>query len=136
MDVIKQICNKVAVIEGGSIIEQGSTVEVFGNPQKDLTKQFLQSSSHNIPAHFFETLSDRRALLRLKFKGSSTNEPVISLMIKKCDVDANFLMGWIDQIESAMVGMMVVELTGSAGNIEAAKEFLKDRGIQFEVLKK
>jgi D-methionine transport system ATP-binding protein len=104
MEVVKQICNKVAVIEKGKIIEEGMVVEVFAEPRHPTTKQFLQSSSHEIPPEFFRSVSPRRKLLRLRFKGKAAAEPIISQLVRKFDVDANILLGWIDRLQTLSIG--------------------------------
>lgn len=134
MEVIKQICNKVAVIEKGSIVEKGSVFQVFADPKHPTTKHFLQNSSHEIPAEFFKNLSSTRKLVRLQFKGTSAGQPVIAELIRRFDVDANILMGWLDQIQSQTVGTLVIELTGSAENIQKTLSYLNEKFVNYELL--
>jgi D-methionine transport system ATP-binding protein len=134
MEVIKQICNKVAVIEKGSIVEKGSVFQVFADPKHSTTKHFLQNSSHEIPAEFFKNLSNTRKLLRLQFKGTSAGQPVIAELIRRFNVDANILMGWLDQIQSQTVGTLVIELTGSAENIQKTLSYLNEKFVNYELL--
>lgn len=136
MDVIKRICNKVAVIEKGSIVEEGPVADVFWNPQHPITKHFLQATAHDLPDEFFKELSARRKLLRLRFKGKAASEPIISRIVKNFNVDANILLGWIDKLQTLVIGTLIIELNGDSENIEHALLFLDQNAVHYEVLKK
>jgi D-methionine transport system ATP-binding protein len=132
MEVIKRICNKVAVIEEGKIVEEGLVSEVFSDPQHVTTKHFLQSSTHEIPAEFFKGRSSSRKLLRLRFKGQVTGEPIISEIVRKFDVNANILLGWIDYLQGISLGTLVIELTGPSAGIEKTLSYLADKHVHYE----
>ncbi len=132
MEVIKQICHQVAVLEQGKIVERGPVSQVFTDPQHATTKQFLQNTTHEIPAHFFKERSPQRRLLRLCFKGSGADQPLISQMIKRFDVDANILLGWIDSLQTVTVGNLIIELMGKRENMEQALHFLKEHRVHYE----
>ena len=134
MEVIKRICNKIAVIEQGRIIEEGPVSEIFADPKMTTTKQFLQGTSHEIPPEFFKEISPNRKLLRLKFKGTAAGEPVISQIIQKFNVEANILLGWIDKLQTAVIGTLIIELTGSPEGIKNALNYLKEKDVQYEIL--
>ncbi len=134
MDVIKQICNHVVVLEKGEIVEGGAVSKVFTDPQHSTTKRFLQNRAHDIPEHFFKTRSDRCQLLRLNFKGETASEPIIAHMIKQYDVEANILLGWIDNVQGVMVGTLVIELIGEPEKISSALIYLQNRSVHCEVL--
>jgi D-methionine transport system ATP-binding protein len=134
MEVIKRVCNKVAVMEAGKIVEEGSVSEVFAEPQHPTTKHFIQGSSHQIPEEFFKPASPNRQLLRLKFKGTAASEPLISQIVKKYHVDANILLGWIDRLQTTTVGTLIVELTGVSEGITGALEYLAEKRVHYEVL--
>lgn len=132
MEVIKKICHRVAVIEAGRIVEEGLVSHVFADPQHTTTKQFIQGSRHEIPAHFFKTSSPNRTLLRLRFKGTSAGEPVISQIVKKYHVDANILLGWIDYLQTTTIGTLVIELAGPTEGIHGAINYLKEQQVHYE----
>jgi len=136
MEVIKRICNKVAVIDMGQIVEEGLVSHIFGEPQHPITKHFIQSSSHEIPPEFFKPASPNRKLLRLRFKGKAAGEPLISQIVKKFHVDANILLGWIDKLRTVVIGTLIIELTGSPEGIEGGLAYLSENGIHCEVLEK
>lgn len=134
MEVIKKICHKVAVLEAGKIIEEGAVSHIFADPQHPTTKQFIQGSKHEIPAHFFKEASPNRKLLRLRFKGTSAGEPIISQIVKKYHVDANILLGWIDYLQTTTVGTLVIELAGPEEGIHGALGYLQEQKVHYEEL--
>jgi D-methionine transport system ATP-binding protein len=134
MEVIKQICNKVAVIEQGKIVEEGLVIEVFSEPKHPTTKHFLQKSSHEIPPGFFKGISTGCKLLRLTFKGKVAGEPIISELIRRFNVDANILLGWIDRLQSLTLGTLIIEMTGTPEGIKSALGFLQEKHVHFEVI--
>lgn len=136
MEVIKRICNKVTVIDKGSIVEEGTVAEIFGDPKHAITKNFLQSSSHEIPEEFLKGISPNRKLVRLTFKGKEAGEPVITQIIQKYHVEANILLGWIDKLQTVTIGTLVIELIGMPENIAKAEQYLTEKNVHFEVIEK
>lgn len=135
MDVIKQIAGRVAVLDGGKIVEMGNVSEVFADPQHPTTKSFLQQSHHELPAHLIKPPSANRKLFRLSFKGESANQPVISQMVRTFAVDANILMGWVDALKTTTIGTLIIELTGEEANLKEALAFLKKNTAHVEEIK-
>jgi len=136
MEVIKRICNKVAVLEEGRIVENGPVSQIFAEPQHPTTKHFIQGSCHEIPEEFFKSPSPHRKLLRLRFKGAAAGEPLISQIVKKYHVEANILLGWIDRLRTGTVGTLIVELTGTAEGIFGSLEYLAEKTVHHEVLQR
>lgn len=134
MEVIQHICNKVAVIQNGEIVERGLVADVFADPQHPITKNFLQNASHEIPPEFFRHPSPNKKLLRLKFKGKAASEPIISDIIRTCHVDVNILLGWIDRFQDGIVGTLTVELTGTPEGIASALKHLQDKSVHCEAI--
>jgi D-methionine transport system ATP-binding protein len=134
MEVIKRLCNKVAVLDHGTIVEKGLVSEIFSDPKQLITKQFINSTTHELPEEFFKLLSPNRKLLRLIFKGKEAKEPIISHMMKNFHVEANILQGWIDNLQTVTIGTLIIELIGDQDNIQRAFSYLTDRGVHYEVL--
>ncbi len=135
MEVIKRICNRIAVIEGGKIIEEGLVTEIFSEPRHPTTKHFIQGSSHEIPEQFITSHFHNRKLIRLRFKGGAAGEPLISQIAKKYQVDVNILLGWIDCLQTTVVGTLVVEFVGSPEGIEEALKYLAENNVYHEDIK-
>lgn len=136
MEVIRRICNKVAVMDRGLIVEQGLVTDIFFNPTQSITKSFLQNSTHEIPEEFFKSVAPNRKLLRLTFKGKTAGEPHISRMIQNFQVEANILLGWVDNLQTNTIGNLVIELTGVPEKVEKGLAYLKEQGIVCEELEK
>ncbi|AYO31171.1 ATP-binding cassette domain-containing protein [Biomaibacter acetigenes] len=141
MNVIKQICNSVAVIEKSRVVEQGSLLEVFANPKTDTARNFLKSVTlSELPEELKERIRNldhghlEGRIVKIGFFGKVTAEPVISTLVKKFDVDANILYGNIDHIQDTPYGMLVVELRGKNGGANSAIEYLKTLGLKVEVI--
>lgn len=132
MEVIKEICNKVAVIEKGKIVEEGKVSDIFSKPRHATTQHFLQTSAHELPEEFLKSLSPNRKLVRLRFKGKAAGEPIISEVIKKFQVDANILLGWIDRLQDLSVGTLVIELNGTPENIRASLAYFGEKKVHVE----
>ncbi len=134
MEVIKRICNKVAVMEDGLIVEEGAVSQTFAEPQHPTTQRFLESSVHEIPLTFYKTASPNRKLLRLRFTHQSAGEPIISQLIRNYQVEANILLGWIDNLQNVIIGTLIIELTGEPEGIQKALNYLTEKSVRYEVL--
>lgn len=131
MGVVKRICNKVAVLDGGRIVESGAISRIYADPQHAITKQFLQHTIHDIPNHLF---APSRQLFRLTFRGKETGEPIITRMIKTYDIEVNILLGWIDAVEGMLIGNMVIATPSNSPRLAQALRFLETYHVHVEQL--
>ena len=142
MHVIREICNRVAVIEGGVILEEGSTVEVFTHPRENTTKEFISSVvSDNLPPEALEHLelhdqwiAGTAPLVRLKFTGQATDEPVVAGLVRRFNLDVSILFGGIDYIQNTSVGRLIVILNGDPENAQEGLDYIKTLPIESEVI--
>ncbi len=141
MQVIKEICDKVAVIENGVIAEKGSVLEVFTNPQQPITKEFISVLlSNELPTAFRgnaiseDYVPGSYLLLRLTFIGESADDPVIAGMIRKYSIEVSMLFGNLDQIKHTPFGRMIIGVTGEALEIDNALEYLRSKDLKVEVI--
>ena len=141
MQVIKEICDRVAVIENGLIIEEGSVVDLFVRPQTPTTREFIRTIiNHDMPDVFAEVnfspipLPGSSLMLRLSFIGISANEPIIAGLIRRFNVDVNILFGNIDHLKNTPFGTLTVELSGEDGAIQAALNYLTAKELGIEVI--
>ena len=142
MQVIKEICDKVAVISEGVIAERGSVLDVFTNPQHAITKEFISVLlSNELPAAFRgNEISDIKTegsllLLRLIFLGEKADDPVIAEMIRACSgVECTMLFGNLDEIHGVPFGRMIVGLSGKEDSIQDALNFLNTKDVRVEVI--
>ena len=142
MQVIKDICDKVAVIDQGVIAEQGPVLEIFTDPKQPITKEFISVLlSNDLPAAFrggqvsAEPVPGAYLLLRLTFIGESADDPVIAGMIRKFpEVETTLLFGNLDQIRSTPFGRMIIGITGPQDQMQAALDYLATKKLKEEVI--
>lgn len=141
MEVVKAICDRVAVIEGGNIIEEGSMIDVFINPQHPTTKEFTKSVINAELPEIIKrkALSDTysngsKLIARISFIGDSAGEPIVSGMVKRFDVDVSILYGNIDQLKDVSFGTLIIDISGTREGIEHALEYLRKQDLKTEVI--
>lgn len=129
MNVIRDICDKVAVIEGGKIVEQGSVIDVFTEPQQDITKSFVRTVlNDSIPSTIKELIRNNIGKsYRIIFKGSSTSLPLLSETAKKFEVDLNVFYGMITELQKIPFGNLLVNINGDKQEIDKAVQFMRDQ---------
>lgn len=141
MQVIKDICDKVAVIDKGVIAEKGNVLEVFTNPVQPITKEFISVLlSNDLPVGFrerevhAEPFADSLLLIRITFIGESANEPVISRLIQNYDLNVGILFGSLDDIKSVPFGRLIISLDGKQKEIESALSYVQKQNLKVEVI--
>ena len=142
MEVIKEIAERVAVIEHGRIIEEGSVVDLFTNPQTPTLKKFVGSvMSSEVPEqlshmdiHADKENADDQTVLSLSFRGDVANEPIIANLIKKYNLDVSILYGSIDYIQNVSFGRLIITIIGDDSDMQEALSHLKSLPITSEVL--
>ena len=141
MEVVKAICDRVAVIENGDIIEEGPMVDVFTNPQHPTTKEFTKSVINaEIPdmiknMKLTDTYKEgSKLIVRISFIGDSASEPIVSGMVKRFAVDVSILYGNIDQLKDVPFGTLIIEVSGDKSGIKNALEYLHSQNLKTEVI--
>jgi len=140
MNVIKQVCDRVAVISDSQIVEVGDVLSVFSNPGTPTSQSFINAIvNKDVPEEYTDNLlkthGDKYScMIRVSFIGSSAGEPVISSMIKKYDIDANILYGNIDRVKDIPFGNLTLELIGVREAVDQSMDYLKRNGLEIEVI--
>ncbi|MCD8900384.1 methionine ABC transporter ATP-binding protein [Staphylococcus gallinarum] len=139
MQVIRRICDEVAVMENGRVIEQGAVTSVFENPQHDVTKRFVKDDLND---DFDESITDlvhiddNSYIVRLNFTGNNTTEPLISYITKTHDIDVNILEANIKHSKDGFIGFLVLHLPSlDSEKFEKFKNDLEAQHVSLEVLK-
>ncbi|WP_408008166.1 methionine ABC transporter ATP-binding protein [Pseudalkalibacillus sp. A8] len=133
MNVIQRICDRVAVMENGEVIEDGTTREIFTSPKHQTTKRFINSLfSHQIPDEILSNLNKTGQVATLSFFGESSGEPALALVSKKFDVYPNILSGSITRLKEESFGQLLTHLKGDANEIEKALRFLEQQHVHVE----
>ncbi len=141
MAVVKEICHRVAVIESGVIKEMGRVVDIFTNPQSQTMKDFVTSIINmELPAGIKnlgvtdQPSPDRYMLVRLRFKGAATSDPVVADIVRKFNVEVSVLYGNIDYIQDEPFGYLIVVIMGDMETQAKAFSYIKTLPIGSEVL--
>jgi D-methionine transport system ATP-binding protein len=133
MDVVRRVCDRVAVMDAGEIVEMGPVTDVFLHPQHATTRDFVMESEH-VDEHEqradFEQAEGR--ILRLTFKGEATYQPLLGHVARETGVDFSILSGRIDRIKETPYGQLTLSLVG--GDLNAALAVLRDADVHVEVL--
>lgn len=128
MNVIQSICDKVAVMENGKVIESDEVFEVFTNPQHQTTQRFIQSVQQDLPSE--SILKDWNTtnggkLYRVIFKGEVTGDPVLSTVTKKHEVHFNIVYGSVQELQEQLFGNLLISLVGEEVNKQKVLDELK-----------
>ncbi len=141
MEVVKRICDQVAVIDKGRLIEQGTVSEIFSNPKTDLAQEFISSTFHiTLPEEYLENLSDTPKhaksypIIKFEFTGRSVDAPLLSQASKKFGVELSILTSQIDYAGGVKFGFTIAEVEGDEDAITQAKVYLMENNVRVEVL--
>jgi D-methionine transport system ATP-binding protein len=130
MRVITEICDRVAVLDDGKIVEEGPVIEVFTNPQKPATQSFVEVilKSH----HSFGDYKPKGSLFRLRYTGSIVTEPLISKMSILTGAEVVILKAQVDRIKEVPFGTMLIDTIGTKEQINRGVKFLKDQNVSVD----
>lgn len=140
MDVVKRICDCVAVISNGKLIEQDTVSEVFSHPKTPLAQQFIQSTLHlDIPEDYStrlkaESFTDSVPVLRMEFTGQSVDAPLLSETARRFNVNNNIISAQMDYAGGVKFGIMLTEMHGTPQETQAAIAWLQEHHVKVEVL--
>ena len=133
MEVVKSICNKVAVMEEGKIVEEGSLVEVFSEPKSSITKEFREKTLYRKEAVALAE-KNKRNLYELTFIGEKANDPAIMDLVRNYPVEVSILFGNIEILSGVPFGTLTIDMKGEGKDILDAVAYLKSREIKVEEL--
>ncbi len=135
MEVIKSICDKVAIMESGNVIEQGSVHNMLVDPKTEIAKTFFGRVDINTENKVYkDAIKTDGVLISAIFDGDNSVDPFISRMIKDYDIEASILLGNIEDINNSLIGHLVLKLEGESDRIEKSIEYLRSQNIKVEVI--
>jgi D-methionine transport system ATP-binding protein len=140
MHVVKSICDRVAIINNGELIEQGDVAWFFANAKTELARRFISSTINlDIPDEYQRRLSAEPEtgalpLVRLGFTGETVDTPLISILSRDLGVDVTILSADIEYAGGVKFGFMLAELDGKPEQTQAAQTYLQNHKIQVELL--
>ena len=135
MDVIESVCDYVAVMEQGKVIENGSTLEIFSQPKHPTTKTFIQTVlQQQLPVNILNNLENKNhnSIYNLQFLGTSAQETVVQAAIKQFDISLNILFANMTEINGSVIGQMFIQLLGDAEIIQQTITFFEKNGVKVE----
>lgn len=141
MEVVKRICDQVAVIDKGRLVEQGTVSEIFSNPKTKLAQEFISSTFHiSLPEEYLENLSHSPKharsypIIKFEFTGRSVDAPLLSQASKKFGVELSILTSQIDYAGGVKFGFTIAEVEGDEDAITQTKVYLMENNVRVEVL--
>ena len=137
MEVVRDCCQQVAVIDNGAVAETGSVREIFSAPKSEVTKDFLM---HINPLNPEDTQlirwSKSGGAYTLRFSGELTSEPVLSKISRDYNIEFNICAGGMQKVGETVVGTLFVDINGSPENMQKAFAYLNQNGIKVEETRK
>ena len=134
MEVVKEVCNRVAIMSDGRIVEEGGVHHIFADPKNEITKELI-SYVHQQTDTEIDYLHHRgKKIVKVKFLGTSTQEPIISKVIKEYGIDISVLGGTIDKLATLNIGHLYLELDGDLSAQDKAIELMGTMDVIVEVI--
>ena len=129
MHVIQSICNRVAVMEDGKIVEQGNVLDIFASPEQRITKNFVRTViNDSVPDLLVEGIRNEprnNKVLKLKFLDTETTESVLAAVNKRFDVETNILFANISEIQEKVLGIIIIQIIGSNEEIQKSLSYFE-----------
>ena len=138
INVIQKICNRVAVMEHGCVVETGTVLDVFSHPTQSMTKRFVQTViPERIPDNIVAQLKAETRpyeLVKLRFLGDMVTKNVIYEVNHKFNVETNIVFASVNQLQDSALGIFILQITGAPEEIGATKKYMCDAGLECEVI--
>ncbi|MED7788273.1 ATP-binding cassette domain-containing protein [Francisella sp. 19X1-34] len=142
MDVVRRICDRVAIIDKGRIAEMGKTLDIFLDPQTAVTKSFVETSIHTkVPDFMAKKLHDNPynndhtyPVVQLTFYGDKGKMPIIAEISRQFNATASIIQANIETIQEQIVGIAICHITGERKDWENALRFLSNQDVNLKVL--
>jgi D-methionine transport system ATP-binding protein len=139
MTVIREICDRVAVIEAGKIIEEGTVFDVFSAPKTLTAKNFVSTVMNDqLPDSIKEIIQRNEGMqkvFQINFVGSSVGQPLLSELAKQFDIHINVLFGNITELQGTPFGNLIVEFQGSDKEVIRALAYINQKNISIKEVK-
>ena len=142
IEVVKKICNKLAVLDGGMVAEQGSLWDVFSNPASGIAKKMLSGLFKLDDIHHVldsidagKVVHGRGLIVHLLFRGEKANNAYIAHLVRAFDVDVSILYGNIEVIQASPIGSLFIAMSSERGHVGAALDYLRSEGIGVDILR-
>ena len=142
MAVVKEICNRVAVMDHGDVVEDGEVFHVFASPKEPLTRSFIKTTSNlqkieELIAADSPVVATKKGelIVRLSYVEKNTSEPLISTVTQKFGIILNIVFADVEIVQNAPIGGTVAIVSGESSRIDEALQYLRDKNVGVEVIK-
>lgn len=136
IQVIQHICNKVAVMEHGQVVEHGSVLDVFSNPQQNITKRFIQSViPDTIPDTVIEKIRAQKEnykIVKVRFLGDKATDNVLYEINQTFDVQTNVLFASVNELQKNVLGIFIIQIIGTDTAIQHVMDYIDSKGLQWQ----
>lgn len=133
MEVVKEICDRMAVMQDGKVVEEGPVYDLFSNPSQPLTRDFIDTvMQFELPSQILE--QSKGKIVKIQFKGSIAEEAILSDVFQRFSVKGNFLHGKIEYIKEKPLGIFIMELVGNVADVENATRYISEKTQSLEVI--
>jgi len=134
--VIQRLCNKVAVMEKGKLVETGSVLDVFGNPQQDMTKRFVRTViPDTIPPSIVAALHKEKKpfkLLKIHFLGEKAKDNVLYHINRFLEVETSVMFASVTELQKTVLGIFVIQVMGKAEDFTKVTNYLDEQQLPWE----
>ncbi len=131
MEVVRDACEHVAVLDDGKVVEEGKVVDIFSSPKTKVTKDFLAHLTSEDTSDELIRWSEG-GLYTLRFKGVHTDEPILSTITRELGVEFNIRAGGVQNVDNVHIGTLICDIAGDPSLVEKALKMLKEKGIVVE----
>ena len=141
MQVVKEICSRVAVMENGRVVEEGDVYSIFASPRQPMTRSFISTASSLSRIHTMiendepmTRLKPGECMIKLQYQRQSAVEAIVSTVSRTYSVDVNIIFGNIELLGADLLGELVVILSGGKDDIEKAIAYFQEKRVDVEVI--
>lgn len=136
IQVIQRLCNRVAVMEHGKVVEKGSVLEVFSNPQQDMTKKFVRTViPDQIPPSVVAKIheaKDNYKILKLRFLGDNATDHLMYHINKNFPVQTNILFASVNELQRTILGIFILQIIGDDAEIAKVIQYIDEQHVQWQ----
>ena len=139
MAVVRSICDKVAVMENGKVVEEGNVYGIFADPKENVTKRFVNASFglsnlDKLTESGMVTITPDSKLVRLTFSQESVGEALISQVSRKFNVNLNIILANVEILQDAPLGALIILAKGDPADVENALKYIEEQNVKVEVI--
>lgn len=139
MAVVRSICDRVAVMENGKVVEEGNVYGIFADPKENVTKRFVNASFglsnlDKLTESGLVNITPDSKLVRLTFSQESVGEALISQVSRKFNVSLNIILANVEILQDAPLGALIILAKGDRADVENALKYIEEQNVKVEVI--